>query len=344
MNRIPLDKVEFYITNVCNYNCTDCNRLNNYQFSGHQYWDDYKEYYKKWSKKLSLGNIAILGGEPTLNKTLNKWMYGISELWPDTKKKSVLTNGTRLGYWKDIYQTLCDTKVTVVVSTHGRQKYKDTVTQIENILEHPIKRNYDCDLTQWINAYNDVKDPLWPACSTIDDFHNLPIDIQKECVEIHKIDPDNFIKNTGTLKLVDKNGVEFIVKYYEMFVTAPLRYNFDDTFSVYNSNPTQAHNVCISKHCHHFVRGKLYKCHHVALLPEFEEQYNVLMTNDQRNLLHSYTPATVNNTQTELQEFVNDIKDVIPQCSLCPSTLVDVPVNASNEKLKVKKKIPISNV
>ena len=38
-----LNYAEFYITNVCNLNCTECNRFNNYHFSGHQRWDDYSD-------------------------------------------------------------------------------------------------------------------------------------------------------------------------------------------------------------------------------------------------------------------------------------------------------------
>jgi len=344
MDKIQINYAEFYITNVCNYNCTACNRLNNYQFSGHQYWSDYEFEYTEWSKRLHLKEINILGGEPTLNRTLNDWLYGINKLWPDTKTKSLSTNGTRLSYWKQIYKTLVDTKFTVKVNTHGRIKYKDTVDTIRDILVSPITETYKCDYTKWVDAYNQVKDISWPDCSTIDDYDKLPEDIKNECKDIHKIDPENFKKITGDLILEDTNGVKFIVTYYEMFVTAPLKYNHDHTFSVYKSDPNKAHDVCISKYCHHFVKGKLYKCHHVVLLPEFDEQYNVIMTDKQRELLHSYKPATINDSENELQNFVNNIRNVIPQCSLCPSKLVDVPLNASTEKLKVKKKITIDNI
>lgn len=40
-------KVEFHITNVCNLNCSACNKYNNYFYSGHYLWDDYKDFYKK---------------------------------------------------------------------------------------------------------------------------------------------------------------------------------------------------------------------------------------------------------------------------------------------------------
>ena len=88
-NKLFLDYVEFYITNVCNFNCTGCNRFNNYNFSGTQRWEDYKDIYARWSKVLSLQGFAILGGEPMLNPTYKDWILGVNALWPKAKKKFV---------------------------------------------------------------------------------------------------------------------------------------------------------------------------------------------------------------------------------------------------------------
>jgi hypothetical protein len=43
--------------------------------------------------------------------------------------------------------------------------------------------------------YNDVKDPTWPACNSLDQFYSLPIAIQKECQEIHNIGPNSYAHN-----------------------------------------------------------------------------------------------------------------------------------------------------
>ena len=85
--------VEFYITNVCNLTCRGCNRFNNYNFKGHQYWDDHAEEYEAWSKRLDLPRITIIGGEPTLNPDLEKWAMNLRRLWPDAVIM-VQTNGT----------------------------------------------------------------------------------------------------------------------------------------------------------------------------------------------------------------------------------------------------------
>jgi hypothetical protein len=36
--------------------------------------------------------------------------------------------------------------------------------------------------------YNNIKDPSWPNCTSMDEFQTLPLPIQKECIEIHKLD------------------------------------------------------------------------------------------------------------------------------------------------------------
>jgi len=33
--------------------------------------------------------------------------------------------------------------------------------------------------------YNDVRDPAWPDCNNLQDFSWLPVDIKKECIEVH---------------------------------------------------------------------------------------------------------------------------------------------------------------
>jgi len=90
------EKVEFYITNVCNYTCDNCNRFNNHKFSGWQRWSDYEGIYQQWAKQIELRAITILGGEPTLNPTLSEWVVGLNEIF--NCDVEILTNGTRLNH------------------------------------------------------------------------------------------------------------------------------------------------------------------------------------------------------------------------------------------------------
>jgi organic radical activating enzyme len=90
---ISLPVVEFYITNVCNLTCRGCNRFNNYNFKGHQYWNEYANEYSDWSKRLNFDHITIIGGEPTLNPELELWVSNLRRLWPNSNIM-IQTNGT----------------------------------------------------------------------------------------------------------------------------------------------------------------------------------------------------------------------------------------------------------
>jgi organic radical activating enzyme len=98
------EKVEFYITNVCNYTCDNCNRFNNHKFSGWQRWSDYEGIYRQWAERIELRAITILGGEPTLNPTLPEWVAGLNEIF--NCDVEVLTNGTRLNHVPELYKAI----------------------------------------------------------------------------------------------------------------------------------------------------------------------------------------------------------------------------------------------
>lgn len=94
-DKISLNYAEFYITNVCNLACDNCNRFNNMNFKGKYDFD--LEQYREWADKLDIHRINVLGGEPTYHPNLGSWIEGISILWPKTFKM-LITNGTRLEY------------------------------------------------------------------------------------------------------------------------------------------------------------------------------------------------------------------------------------------------------
>jgi organic radical activating enzyme len=335
---VTINRIEFYITNVCNYNCSNCNRLNNYQFSGHQYWEDYKDTYTQWSKKVNFNKIRILGGEPFLNPTLFNWVQGIRELWPNAVIE-LLTNGTRLEFANNWYEYLKQYNVNLSIQLHNRSHYNGMLAYIESVLDGPIQYIYGANSSAWVDAYNTVKDVSWPDCESWHDFNSLPDFIKDECTDVHHIDIDTFKKEAGSVMLTDDNGINVTIQHSEHFVDAPLRYSGNNQFNVYNSDPQVAHKNCISKTCHHFVKGKLYKCHHVALLPEFLEQYHVNISDSDIKLLNLYQPALVTDSDEGLNKFVKNLPAVIPQCKLCPENpqLEERIVAASTQKIKIEK-------
>ena len=86
--------IEIYITHECNLTCSNCNRYNNYNFSGHFYWDQQKDLLSAWSKRITAPLITLIGGEPSLHPEIGKWLMNVSELWPNSNIM-IQTNGVK---------------------------------------------------------------------------------------------------------------------------------------------------------------------------------------------------------------------------------------------------------
>jgi len=342
--KIRKDKIEFYINNTCNFNCDNCNRLNNYHFAGYDRWQDYEHVYRAWSEKIDFDTITILGGEPLLNPTLDQWILGSRNFWPDSKLW-LLTNGSRLKHWhqRGLFDILSRTNTAMQINLHNRARVNECLDEVRSYLKEPKISSEP--VVPWIEAYNQVKDPTWPSCESYEDFLGLPDWIQHECEQVHHIDWHTWIKNSGKFIVTDRRdkGVYIEVNYWEDFVTAPLKYIGNHKFAVYDSDPNDAHRVCWSKTCTHMMAGKVYKCHHVALLPEFARQYDVVMTEQDKKLLAEYAPLTVDADAADIQLFIDNLEHAIPQCKLCPSQLEKIPLQANTVKPRIKKIIPIQS-
>jgi hypothetical protein len=136
-DRILIDKLEFYITNVCNLTCSGCNRYNNYKFSGWERWADAEPILKKWAEKIDIRHPVILGGEPLLNPDIVDWIQGINRLWPDHSGVQVQSNGTRLDLVDGLYDVL-QYGNWIGISLHADEHREPLFARIRNFLKPPI--------------------------------------------------------------------------------------------------------------------------------------------------------------------------------------------------------------
>lgn len=144
MSRRIIAKGEFYITNVCNLTCENCNRFNDYNFKGWQAWDDYKNDYQEWAKYVDFEQIVILGGEPLLNPTIVDWALGLNALWP-TATVQILTNGTRLTHVKGLYEKIKNRRIWIGVSLHNDEDNQEIFDQINQFVRAPVKEMHGRD-------------------------------------------------------------------------------------------------------------------------------------------------------------------------------------------------------
>jgi hypothetical protein len=137
------NSVEFYITNICNLTCENCNRFNNHKFSGWQRWTDYADIYQQWSEYIKLKNIVILGGEPLLNPTITDWITGLSKVFKSPVQ--VLTNGLHLNKVVGLYDAMVQTRqynakgCFIQISLHNTEHFDQIRQNIKNFLSTPVE-------------------------------------------------------------------------------------------------------------------------------------------------------------------------------------------------------------
>ena len=283
--RAYLPYVEFYVTNVCNLACDDCNRFNNHDFRGHYLWQDYEHVYRAWSQHIRFQKVAIMGGEPLLNPTVCDYVDGINELW--NQRVQIMTNGTRLN-------------------------------QVPGLYERMVRYRQDGDFhrANWIGVsiHNENDTERY-----FDEIHQF---LQGPVTYYHRDDPanvDNCHTWGATHAFSDSNGMHVHVWDYTSFYPAAVVRNSAGRFGLYDSDPELAHEQCGFRmfKCHHFMAGKIYKCPPVALFPEFYRQHEFDISPQDREILHGYAALTLERA-SEARDFFANIDQVIPQCKFCP--------------------------
>ena len=349
MSKLHLPYVEFYITNFCNFNCTGCNRFNNYAFHGQQTWADYEETYRRWSELLDFDQFTILGGEPMTNPDHLAWLKGITQLWPNARG-AFLTNGHYLhAENRDLYEAIRATKgrVSVDIGLHNVERRDAVLGVVRNWLGRNIVENrYPKNLNQlynftenWKKSYNAIRDPSWPDCDTVEDWKSLPRDIQKECETQHHFSPTLLSEKLLGFELVDSEGVRVLINNENFFHQGALIPNPTKNFTLHNSDPEKAHEICHSKNCHHFDKGLLHKCGQVATLKEFDQQFYLDISDRDRKLIYSYKPGSVDMSADDLLQFVDTLDQPLAQCKFCPETYKISKISAKGgQKVRFLKK------
>lgn len=289
-----IQKLEFYITNVCNLACPDCNRFNDHNFRGHQIWQDYEADYQEWGRKLDVPGLVILGGEPLLNPSILDWIRGLNRCFG--RNVQVLTNGTRLNRTPGLYEALAEHNDGywanwVGISVHNRQEVDRYLDEAMRFLQGPIKEYHG-------------KDAL--------DHTGHPV------------------SSGADYTFVDANLVQVRLWIQDHFYPAAIHRAPPSLvdgqwrpgeFTVYNSDPNLAHEACgfVTWKNYHMIRGRLHKCGPSVLMAEFDEQNPLAITPEDRQIMRSYRSLSAWDDEKTQHKWFKRLDRVIPQCKFCPT-------------------------
>jgi hypothetical protein len=158
---------------------------------------------------------------------------------------------------------------------------------------------------------------LWIGIHNKVHKHRIMSELSKFLVEPIRFEFDNTNPYQQFMMIIDANQVNIKVEYNWWFHQGAL-IPFENGFKLHESDAVKAHNNCNMKTCHHFIRGKLYKCGVVALLPEFSQQHNLLLSESDQDLMENYQPLQIDDDIDTKKRFVAKLSDPIPQCKFCP--------------------------
>jgi len=179
------------------------------------------------------------------------------------------------------------------------------------------------------------KGTLWITCHDIKLYKGFLKFIEQFLDQIVSDNKEEPARKISRL-FVDKNGVEVILDWTQTFVSSVIE-NIDNRLTMsFNSDINTAHDKCGFKSCHQLYKGKLYKCPLISVLPDFLDQFDVDISQDDRNLAYSYQPLSANGN---IAEFVNLINDPIPQCKFCPSEYTEHNFIGTEKKIKIISKV-----
>lgn len=167
---------------------------------------------------------------------------------------------------------------------------------------------------------NNMQNHIGVSLHTPEDFEKIRADIY----EFLKGDVTEYSKDenpwNADWQFKDSNGVMINVYTVDHFADSSLIPKIDGGYTLHNTDPVEAHSKCAfaTWKSYHFIRGKFYKCGPSALMPEFDDQVHLDISDDDRNLLHAYTPLTVDNFAEYHEEFFANLDNPIAQCKFCP--------------------------
>jgi len=134
--------------------------------------------------------------------------------------------------------------------------------------------------------------------------------------------------------ITDANGVSIQIHHNWWFHQGAIRLDsITGQQTLHQSDPEKAHDICHSKTCHHFENGKLYKCGLASLFKQYDEQHQLQLSPEDRQLINSYVPLSITDSTETKQAFLNNLPNSISMCKFCPESYQGQQIFAEEKKV-----------
>lgn len=275
------------VGNLCNMTCSSCLVLSPYNFLGLQDFDAHVEMYEKWAEILDLQEIVFGGGEPFLHPQLDSWVSLFIRLWPKIDLE-LCTNGSRLKQSKEFCRNFIQREKNILrVSVHDSNDYNELRSNLENILSI-------CD-------YYTVEEKIEEVSFVVNNHVIKPVSPSGEISYHEKL----------SNRIIAKIAIED-----KMFRPYYTKAENNTVYLEMGGNQDESHKMCPFKNVYSFQNGLIYKCPLTMNYPEAKKQ-NIKFDESAIEILENYKACDPYDSFEEILDFFNNLKQSIPQCSLC---------------------------
>jgi organic radical activating enzyme len=157
---VKVPKVEMHLADSCNLHCDGCTHFANYDLPGVLPFEEGSDWLETWGRRLEPIHFTFLGGEPTLNRSLPRFLELARGLWPKTHLRLV-TNGVLLRRWEALWPILTDTRTVLVISLHSNDEdYRELIRAPLELArrrsrEHGFLLEERDSIREWYRLYRD---------------------------------------------------------------------------------------------------------------------------------------------------------------------------------------------
>jgi organic radical activating enzyme len=117
----PVSFIELHVAHACNLTCESCSHYSNHAHKGILGLAQAESWLRAWSKRITLEELNLLGGEPTMNPHLSEFVVLARKHWPAAHIR-IITNGFFLHRHPELPSTLeADGNASLALSVHHNE-------------------------------------------------------------------------------------------------------------------------------------------------------------------------------------------------------------------------------